>query len=143
MNNDLKKLFSLINQETPPDYLFNKIMAQITAQKKIILMKRLVVLSLGAIVLGAAGLVPIWERLSYDIYTSGTIEFLSLLFTDFKIVLANFDSFVLAFLESTPLTIIAVFLFLFLIFVSILKILAKDLIAASKILMLNRFNHSI
>jgi len=74
-----------------------------------------------------AMLIPAFGAVRTGMAESGFMEFLSLIFSDFKLVLAFWQSFSWALLESFPATSFAGFLAVILVFLGALKYITQNL----------------
>jgi hypothetical protein len=92
-----------MNQTAPAD-LYNRIINKINQEHKIMIIKRRLLWYSGGFVLSFSLLLPILAKLYLDINKSGMFAFLSLLFTDFKLIWANIGDFTWSILESLPVT---------------------------------------
>ncbi|OGY41199.1 MAG: hypothetical protein A2Y82_02025 [Candidatus Buchananbacteria bacterium RBG_13_36_9] len=138
MKNDLKELFKNILSIEPPNDLITKITLRIEEEKELRKIRRQFVIFIfsSAGSLGAIALIFYFVKLK--MLETGFWQLLSLLFSDFKIILANWQNFSLALLETLPVPLIVSLLFCFLLFIISLKFLIKDI----KILKSPVFHHS-
>jgi hypothetical protein len=138
MKNDLKELFKNILSIEPPNDLAAKITLRIEEEKELRKIRRQFFLFIfsSAGSLGAIALIFYFVKLK--MLETGFWQLLSLLFSDFKIILANWQNFSLALLETLPVPLIVSLLFCSLLFIISLKFLIKDI----KILKSPVFHHS-
>ncbi len=87
--------------EAPRD-LMSKIMSRVEQEIKLRALRRRLILMLASFVPLLAGLTPIWQNFWSDWQQAGLVDYLSLLMSDAKIVLANWQNFSLGFLEIFP-----------------------------------------
>lgn len=120
---------SLISQELPepPKGLFNKIMARIQEERRLLTIKRqLAIFSLG--VAGSAiAFIPAFKMLQTGLYESGFLQFFSLIFSDFGTVISYWQNFVMSLLETLPIINLAILLTIIFVFMGSLKFLVKDI----------------
>ena len=125
MDKDYEKLFSQFQTPEPPAGLFDKIMKRIHRKQRLLIFKRLALFSIGVIGSGAA-FVPVFQMVQSGLNESGFIKFFLLLFSDLELVMANWQNFGLALLESLPVMSIVAFLALIFVFVESLKFLTQN-----------------
>lgn len=111
-----------------PDFekLSAKIMLRIKKEQKILAIKRMFVFSLtamGSMVVFIFAL----EMVGVGVAESGFLQFLSLLFSDFKIIITYWKSFTFSLLESLPAMGLAILCVAIFGFLESLKFLAKDI----------------
>jgi ABC-type spermidine/putrescine transport system permease subunit I len=126
MRNDLEKLFSRFTTIEPPEGLLGKIMERIRQEKHLLAVKRrLVVIFLG-FAASAAALIPVFNLARTDLAQSGFLQFFSLAFSDFGIIIAYWQSFAMSLLETIPAISLAMFFAVIFMFLGSLKLLARD-----------------
>ena len=106
--------------------LFNRIMNRIHKERQFLIRKRIVVFALlfmGSLI----AVFPAFRALEKSITESGFMQFLSLIFTDFRMVVTYWQSFVLSLLESLPIINLTIFLIIILAFLESIKFLARDI----------------
>ncbi len=127
MRKEYEKLFSRFTTIEPPEGLLDKIMERIRREKHVLVVRRrLVVIFLG-FVASAAALVPVFNLARADLRQSGFLQFLSLAFSDFGIIIAYWQSFAMSLLETIPAISLAIFFTVIFMFLGSLKLLAKDI----------------
>lgn len=110
MRKDYKELFTHLEPPEPPAGLFNKIMASIREEKLLLSIKKRLIL-FSAVILASVGiLIPVVGAFQAEFSQSGFSQFLSLMFSDLGAVIANWQDFGLALLESLPATSLIAFL---------------------------------
>jgi hypothetical protein len=126
MADDLQKLFSLNKMVTPPAELLGKIITKINIEKQARFKRMLVLRSLFFIF---SVILLIWggQWFIADIAESGFSHFLTLLFSDGKILLAYWQTFIMVLLESLPVSSLLVILAAILAILQSLKFLTRDL----------------
>lgn len=82
--------------------LYDRIINRISREEKIMLFKKKLKLEFFGLILSFLVFILLALRLYFDIAKSGLIQFFSLLFTDFSIVMANIGDYAFTLLESTP-----------------------------------------
>lgn len=82
--------------------LYDRIINRINREEKLTRLKRRLILQSSGLLLSFFIFIPLALRLYADIAKSGLMQFLSLLSTDFNIVMANIGDYALTILESAP-----------------------------------------
>ncbi len=109
-----------------PEGLLERVLARIQREKRLRSLKRqLVVFSMLAVGSSVA-MVPSFQMVRTNFIESGFFNFLSLLFSDFKVVTASWQNFALSLLEALPLTGLIIFLGLGLVFFASVLVLTKE-----------------
>ncbi len=86
----------------PKAELYGQIIKRINREEELVIFKRRLILeSFGFFITFPAFIFLGW-RLLADLADSGLMQFLSLLFSDFNIIIANLGDYVLGLLESAP-----------------------------------------
>lgn len=97
-NRDFKEVFVV----EPPAGLLQKVLLRLDQESKALSMRRRFFLA-AAVFLGiVSSFASVWNIFWADISRSGFSQYLPLLFSDFKTVLANWQDFGLGLLESLP-----------------------------------------
>ena len=110
-----------------PEGILERIMVRIKAEQRFLTFKRrLAIFSVGLVGSGIA-FVPVFRMVRVSFAESGFLQFFSLLFSDFGIVAAYWQSFTMSLLESLPVMSLAIFLAVILIFLESLRFLARDI----------------
>ena len=86
-----------IMQQTPSADLYDRVISRINHEEKLRLLKRRLILRSSGLILSFFAFIPLSFRLIADIAESGFTQFLSLLFSDFYVVMANIGDY-----ELTP-----------------------------------------
>ena len=110
----------------PPKELLGKIMQRIHREQRIAAIAKLVVFS----VMLAGSLIvflPVYRAMISEFTKSGFTQFFSLLFSDSSAMLAYWQSFVSALLETLPVLSIAAFLGILLVFLQSLKSVTQNI----------------
>jgi hypothetical protein len=102
MRKDYEKLFTHLTPPEPPAGLFNKIMARIHEEERLLSIKKRLILFSTAVIISAGAFIPIINAFQTEFAQSGIYQFLSLIFTDSGTVLSLWQDFSLALLESLP-----------------------------------------
>jgi len=98
-NRDFKEVFVA----EPPAGLLQKVLLRLDQESKTLSMRRRFFLA-AAVFLGiASSFMSVWNVFWSDVSRSGFGQYLTLLFSDFKMVLANWQDFGLGLLESFPI----------------------------------------
>lgn len=124
---DYEKLFSHLEQPEPPDCLLNKIINHIRQKRRLQALKWRFPLFAVLLVGSATAAIPAFQSARSSLVESGFTQFLSLLFYDTGAVMAYWDSFASALLESFPVISIVLFLAVVFIFLESLKRVARDI----------------
>lgn len=109
------------------DRLFEETMLRIRREKKLLTIKRRIVIFSVIFIGSIIAFVPVFHSLEKSISESGFMQFLSLFFSDFKIVAIYWQSFALSLLETLPVLNLAIFLVVVLALLESVKFLAKDI----------------
>lgn len=127
MRKDYEKLFTHLKPLEPPEGLFEKITHHIREEQRLLTMKRrLVIFSIG--IMGSlAAFIPVFKVVQTGFAESGFMQFFSLLFSDFGIVVSYWQNFAMSLLETLPITSLMMLLATVLVFLESLKLLIKDI----------------
>lgn len=121
-----EKFFSHLGTPPTPADLFQKVLTRLDREVERQARQKRIALAAGFFVMALAVLIPSGLALPGQITTSGLPQFLSLIFSDFSVVVAHYQSFLLSVLEVFPFFSVA-FVFLgLLLFVEALRIFAAD-----------------
>ena len=126
MYQSYQKLFSKISQLEPPADLAEKILHYLGKERRSAVRRRLVLLTC-LMLISAAALLPTGQMARTELSQSGFWQFLSLIFSDFKLIQNFWQSFLLSLLETLPALSLALFLAALLVFLESLKFFAHDL----------------
>lgn len=127
MSDKIRQFILSFNEVDPPSHLFYKIMDRVDIEKKIISIRRNIFVVSLFMVFSAIGVFFSLQAANWEFATSNTFEFLSLIASDFDAVIAYWDNFFLAFLESLPYLTIAMILVFFAALLESLKIMMINL----------------
>lgn len=106
--------------------LFNKIMARIgKEQRRLAVKRRITVFSLG-LMASTAAFFPTLAMTRNELAESGFLNFVSLVFSDLNAVLANWQNFLFAILESFPTISVIAFLAVIFVFLQSLKLMGRE-----------------
>lgn len=125
MRKDYEKLFTHLKPQEPPVGLFSKIMSRIHKEERLLSVKKRLILFSTAVVISAGAFIPIINAFQAEFAQSGIYQFLSLIFTDSGSVMAYWQDFSLALLESLPAVSTIALLATMLVFLWSLKHLAQ------------------
>lgn len=125
MRKDYEKLFTHLEPPEPPTGLFDKIMSRIHEEEQIMSIKKRLFLFSITVLVSTGAFIPVINAFQADFAQSGLVQFLSLLSSDLGAVMASWQDFGLAILESVPVMSISAFLFTLLVFLWSLKHLAQ------------------
>ena len=115
-----------INSEEPSKELFFKVIGRIKKEKRMITVRRRLVLFSGAFAISSGFIIPVFNATKNGLATSGFLEFSSLIFSDTRLIIANWQSFMFSLLESVPVMSLITLLILVLIFFKSLKEITED-----------------
>jgi len=124
MQHDSLQRFSPDQADLPAD-LLAKIIYKIKKKQRFLALRNAAMVFLLGIVGSGAVFVPTLQALRTALAESGFFEFLSLLFSDSSVIMANWYNFSLALLESLPVTSVAGFFVIILVFLWSLKFMAQ------------------
>src|SRR3989339_1376580 len=126
MLTNYEKLFAHLPMPEPPEDLLNKVMNRIYLERRLWTLKwRLPSFAIGFIGSIMAA-VPAFQVVHSALAESGFAQFLSLIFSDPREVLAYWDSFIIMLLESLPAISIVVFLVTIFAMLESLKYAVRD-----------------
>ncbi len=111
----------------PPIGLFEKIMNRIHKEERLLVIKRRIVIFSIGLVGSLSGFIPAFKMARIGFIESGFFQFSSLIFSDFSIVMAYWQSFAAALLETLPIMSIIVLLGILFVFLESLKYLTKNI----------------
>ncbi len=92
---------SFFNKEHAPQGLFEKILARIY-DERLLRAKRWLVLIVSGLIVGFGVVVAVFQSMEASFVDSGFAELISLMFSDFYIIAADWRNFGIAVLESLP-----------------------------------------
>lgn len=118
---DYEKLFTHLTSPEPPAGLLDRIMARIHEEEQLMSVKKRLFLFSITVLVSAIAFIPAISNFQQEFAQSGFLQFVSLLFSDFGLVIADWQNFGLAILESLPAMSITAFLFTALVFLWSLK----------------------
>jgi hypothetical protein len=116
----------MITEIEPPKDLLEKIFKRIHKEERILVLKRTFIFS-STLVISLLAFTPTLKILLSDFSQTGFINFLSLAFSDFAIVISHWQSFAIVLLETLPVISLALFLAVVLTFLQSLKSLTKNI----------------
>jgi len=88
--------------QQPSADLYDRIIKRINYEQKLAFIKRKLFWHSFGLLASLAFFIPLGQKLLYELNQSGFIQSLSLIFSDFQIVMTNFSDFSLSLLESLP-----------------------------------------
>jgi len=86
----------------PKADLYDRVINRINREERLMMLKKRLILESFSLVISFFVFIPLTLKLLSDLAASGLTQFLSLIFTDFAVVMANIGDYVLSLLESTP-----------------------------------------
>lgn len=126
MSRNYNELFIHFKPAEPSDRLFSAILQRFQKEQRLSSVKRSL-LFFFVFIGSAAAIVPAFQITRASLIESGFIQFFALLFSDFKIVITDWQNFVFAILESLPAVSLAMFFVVVLIFLESFKGLLKNI----------------
>ena len=134
MRQNLEQLFVHLNQIEPPVGLFLRLLNRLGKEKQLRAIRRQLMILTPVLIGAFAALALTFQSVQASFYETGFYQFISLLFSDFSIVVVYWQNFALSLLETLPVTGLIVFLTTLLVFLSALRLFARDIkiIFASK-----------
>jgi hypothetical protein len=126
MQDNYEKLFSHSRSPHLPGGLFDSIVTGVRRERRTqVLKKRVILFSLGVII-SLVALVPAFSFLREGMARSGTLYFLSLVFSDPGVVLGLWQEFIFSLLETLPIVSMAVFLAALFVFFGSIRLFIRD-----------------
>lgn len=119
--------FNRIDSVKPPKRLLGRIMSRLDSEKKLGSSKKKVVYFTLALFVSFAAFLAVGAALQSVLVQSELLRILSLVFSDPKDILANWQDFSFLILESLPAVSLAIFFVAFFIFLGSLKYVSKYL----------------
>lgn len=120
MSNHFKKII------IPSDDLLGKIMARIKREERFLAFRNVIFFSIGALI-SFIVFFPALGALRAELSRSGSLQYLSLIFSDTGTVIAYWSDFSSSILESLPVLTMAAFLATILVFLGSLKFLIRNI----------------
>jgi hypothetical protein len=111
MRKDYEKLFIHLEPPEPPAELLGRIMARIHEEERLKSIKKRLFLFSTTVLVSAIAFIPATNAFWDGFAQSGFLQFISLLFSDFGLIIDDWQNFGLAILESLPVMSITAFLF--------------------------------
>lgn len=121
-----QELFASFELPSHSPELLGRVMEKIEQKEHMALKRKLIFHSVFS-VLSMAGLVLSWQWLQNNLASTGFWHFFSLLFSDSQVILAYWQNFALALIETLPVTALLLLSAVTLICLTFLKRLIKDL----------------
>src|SRR3989338_2080670 len=126
MRQDFEKLFTFsVSPEPAPD-LVGKVMQRIRSEQRLAVSKWRGGLFGVSMLASAIAFVPAFRMVQSGFTESGFMQFFSLLFTDFSIVMTYWKSFGLSLLEALPVVSLSIFFTIVLVFLESFVQLVKN-----------------
>jgi hypothetical protein len=110
MYKNYEKLFAHLQPAEPPADLFDGVMNSIRKEQRFLMAKRRITLVLVGLLGSIGAYIPAWKIVRVEFTKSGFLQFFSLVFSDFSIVVSNVQDFALVLLESLPVLGVTVFM---------------------------------
>ncbi len=91
-----------IMELTPKADLYDRVIKRINREEQLMLLKRKLILQASGFFITLPAFLFLGQKLLVDLADSGLSQFLSLLISDFNIIMANLGDYALTLLESAP-----------------------------------------
>jgi len=127
MENEYKKLLMNLKDANPSDELFEKIILRIGREERMQIAKKRVLFFSVFFIASFFGFIYSFIAVQAAFINSGFMEFFSLLFSDFGVVVACWQNFALTLLESLPVLALVVTLLMFSLVLGLFTFLMKDI----------------
>ncbi len=127
MRKDLEKLFSHLNPAEPPSGLFEKIMYRIREEQRVFAIKQRVAVFSVIMIASMIAFIPAFKLVQTDLSESGFLQFLSLVLSDFGVVITYWHSFFMSLLETIPAISLTILLAVVFAFLGSFKLWIKDI----------------
>jgi len=132
MSANYNDLFNHFKPAEPSEGLFGIILQRFQKEQCLSFIKRAVLFFL-VFIGSVAAIVPGFQTTRAGLVESGFMQFFSLIFSDFKIVITDWQNFSFALLESLPAVSMAIFFSTLLVFLESLRFLVKNIKEAKTI----------
>ena len=127
MSEKFEQIFNNLKNIEPSSDLFDRVLQRIQEEKRLLsIRRRIFIFSSTLLISGIAGFFAI-KSLFYSFSESGFLTFVSLLFSDYKIVLGYWQNFAMSILERLPVMSLALVILVFIVFLEALKNLSLNL----------------
>lgn len=110
-----------------PEGILERIMARLKAEQRLLTIKRRLTIFSFGLIGSATAFIPAYKMAQLEISNSGFLQFFSLLFSDFGIVVVYWQSFVLSLLETLPVMSVAALSAVVFVFLCSLRFLTRDI----------------
>jgi len=126
MNKDYENSFADIVLLEPPEGLYEKILQRIRNERNLLALRRRFVFFSILLVGSVAVFIPTLKAVQTGLYESGFSYFISLIFSDFEIIISYWQSFVMLLLGALPaMSLVLLFTAIFA-FLASIKFLARN-----------------
>ncbi|NMB48346.1 hypothetical protein GYA13_02775 [Candidatus Kuenenbacteria bacterium] len=122
------QLFTHLKPAAPPTGLLTSVMSRLArAERRAIFLSRCRLFFVSLLLLGSLGsLIPVFKIISTDLSSSNFFSYLSLLFSDFSIIIDSWQSYTFTILESLPVFSLTLGLGLTLVVLAALRFFVRD-----------------
>jgi len=127
MPKNYQKIFNHFVAPELPEGLFDKIMNRIRKEQRLSALRRRLIFSSLGLIASVAVFIPALKVVQRELYQSGFLQFVSLLFSDFEIIIVYWQNFVISLLESIPAMSLTIFFVAIFAFLELLKFWTKDM----------------
>jgi hypothetical protein len=126
MSQNYEKLFAKIKPNEPFPGLLETVVNRIEKERGISIRRRIFIFTASAI-FSVIAFIPAFQSVHSEFVDSGFTRFFSLLFSDFEIVVAYWQSFAMSLLETLPIMGLLVLTSVSLIFLESMRLLVKNI----------------
>lgn len=91
------------NNIEPPTGLYERIIGRIYKERRLLTIRRRIFIFSAGFFGSLVAFLPVYRAVTTDLIQSGFFQFFSLIFSDFSIVAAHWQNFILALLEALPI----------------------------------------
>lgn len=126
MHDDYEKLFTHLTHVEPSEGLAEKVMFRVRKEERKRAVRRLILFSIG-IVASCATLFPAFNAVHTAMAQSGTLQFISLAFSDSGTVIALWNDFIFSILEALPVMSIVAFLTVAFVLIGCVRSFVRDI----------------
>lgn len=138
MDKNYQQLFAHLSSPQPPNDLFDKIMLRLESEKKLSATKRHFFIFSVIMAISAISFIPVLKMMQNELSQTGFFNFVSLIYSDFGLIVSYWQYYSFSLLESLPTTSLIVLSIVSLIFLQSVKSFFQDV---KIIFYQNRFNH--
>lgn len=129
MDQNYQKLFKYLKPNESAPGLLSVVMARLVVEERRAIMRSRRHLFFASILLlsSLVALVPVFKTVYSDLITSGFVQYLSLISSDFSTVTASWQNYIFSLLETLPVFSLTLFLGVIFIFLGALRFFTSDI----------------